>query len=282
MKFVSFQVPGGAASYGLVEGNEVVDLGATRPAAPTLKDFLATPEFQSGKIATSGPRHPLSSVRFLPVVPNPGKIICVGLNYQDHVHETGRSDSAYPVLFLRTPSSQTGHLQPLVKSKVTEKFDYEGELALIIGKPGRHIAASDALSHVAGYACYNDGTGRDWQRHTHQFTPGKNFDETGAFGPWMIPAADLGKREDTWLITRVNGVEYQKARLSQMIFSIEELIVYISGFTKLETGDVIVTGTPGGVGDRAKPPHYLTAGDKVEIEVTGLGVLENSVVDETA
>ncbi len=176
--------------------------------------------------------------------------------------------------------TRTGHLQPLVKSKVTEKFDYEGELALIIGKPGRHIASGDALSHVAGYACYNDGTGRDWQRDTHQFTPGKNFDETGAFGPWMIPAADLGKREETWLITRFNGVEYQKARLSQMIFSIEELIVYISGFTKLETGDVIATGTPGGVGDRAKPPHYLAAGDNVEIEVTGLGVLENTVVDE--
>ena len=163
---------------------------------------------------------------------------------------------------------------------MTEKFDYEGELALVIGKPGRHIAAADALGHVAGYSCYNDATGRDWQRHTHQFTPGKNFDTTGSFGPWLVTPDHLGKREDTWLITRVNGTEFQKATLAQMIFSIEELIVYISGFTKLETGDVIVTGTPGGVGDRAKPPHYLSAGDRVEIEITGIGTLENTVSDE--
>jgi 2-keto-4-pentenoate hydratase/2-oxohepta-3-ene-1,7-dioic acid hydratase in catechol pathway len=280
MKLTSFQAPGGAATYGLVEGNEVVDLGAARPGVPTLRDFLATAEFQSGRIDASGPRHALSAIRFLPVIPNPGKIVCAGLNYQDHVKETGRSDSAYPALFLRTASSQTGHLEPLVKSKVTEKFDYEGELAHIIGKPGRHNAHGDAQSHVAGYACYNDATGRDWQRHTHQFTPGKNFDQTGAFGPWMIPAAALGKRDETWLITRVNGVEFQKAHLGQMIFSIEDLIVYVSGFTRLEIGDVIVTGTPGGVGDRAKPPHYLSAGDKVEIEVTGLGVLQNTVADE--
>jgi 2-keto-4-pentenoate hydratase/2-oxohepta-3-ene-1,7-dioic acid hydratase in catechol pathway len=189
-----------------------------------------------------------------------------------------RPDSEKPALFMRSANSQMAHGDPLVRARVTQKLDYEGELALIIGKPGRYISKADAFSHIAGYACYNDGTMRDWQRHTHQWTPGKNFDNTGAFGPWMV--TELGDRAKIFLTTRVNGEQRQRASLAHMIFSIEELIEYISGYTTLETGDVIVTGTPGGVGDKRNPPSYLVAGDKVEIEIDGVGLLQNEVVQE--
>lgn len=277
MKYASFRTPDGRATYGLVEGDHVIDLGASRPNAPTLKDFLATSEFGS---AQGGRDYKLLDVKLLPVIPNPGKIICVGLNYQDHVKEMNRPDSEKPVLFMRSANSQMAHGDPLVRAKVTKKLDYEGELAVIIGRPGRYIEASDALAHVAGYACYNDGTARDWQRHTHHWTPGKNFDNTGAFGPWMVTADAITDRAKTFLRTRVNGVEAQKAALSQMIFSIEDLIAYISSYTTLETGDVIVTGTPGGVGDKRTPPSYLNPGDRVEVEIDGVGLLQNTVKDE--
>jgi 2-keto-4-pentenoate hydratase/2-oxohepta-3-ene-1,7-dioic acid hydratase in catechol pathway len=275
MKYASFKTPDGRASYGLVEGDRVIDLGASRPHLPTLKDFMASPEF--GKPA-NGTELKYADVKLLPVIPNPGKIICVGLNYQDHVKEMNRPDSEKPVLFMRGANSQMAHGDPLVRAKVTEKLDYEGELAIIIGKPGRYISKADALKHVDGYACYNDGTMRDWQRHTHHWTPGKNFDNTGAFGPWMV--TELGDRATSFLTTRVNGQQMQRASLAQMIFSIEELIEYISGFTTLQTGDVIVTGTPGGVGDKRNPPLYLVAGDKVEIEIDGVGLLQNTVTQE--
>ena len=280
MKFASFISPTGVATYGLISGETVTDLGATRQDLPTLKDFLASEQFTAGMFQPTGPVYPLSAITYLPVIPNPGKIICVGLNYKDHIKETGRSDSAYPSLFLRTASSQIAHNAPMIKPKVSDRFDYEGELALIIGKPGRHISAGNALDHVAGYACYNDGSVRDWQRHTHQVTPGKNFDGTGSFGPWMVTPDEIGARDNTWLITRLNGEVVQKASLDLMVFSIEEQIAYISTFTKLETGDVIVTGTPGGVGDRRTPPLYMVAGDRVEVEITGVGVLHNVVADE--
>jgi 2-keto-4-pentenoate hydratase/2-oxohepta-3-ene-1,7-dioic acid hydratase in catechol pathway len=277
MKYASFKTPDGRATYGIVEGARVVDLGAAHPNAPTLKDFIATADFGN---ALSGAEHELNSVKLLPVIPNPGKIICVGLNYQDHVKEMNRPDSEKPVLFMRSANSQIAHGDPLVRARVTEKLDYEGELAVIIGKPGRYISKDEALSHVAGYACYNDGTARDWQRHTHHWTPGKNFDGTGAFGPWMVTADTIKDRAATFLTTRVNGQQVQRASLAQMIFSIEELIEYISGYTTLETGDVIVTGTPGGVGDKRKPPLYLSAGDKVDVEIDGVGLLQNTVVQE--
>jgi 2-keto-4-pentenoate hydratase/2-oxohepta-3-ene-1,7-dioic acid hydratase in catechol pathway len=277
MKYASFKTPDGRESYGIVDGDRVIDLGASRPQLPTLKDFMASAEF--GK-AANGTELKFADVKLLPVIPNPGKIICVGLNYQDHVKEMNRPDSEKPVLFMRGANSQMAHGDPLVRAKVTEKLDYEGELAVIIGKPGRYISKADALKHVGGYAPYNDGTMRDWQRHTHHWTPGKNFDNTGAFGPWMVTADALGDRATTFLTTRVNGEQMQRASLAQMIFSVEELIEYISGFTTLQTGDVIVTGTPGGVGDRRTPPLYLVAGDKVEIEIDGVGLLQNTVVQE--
>ncbi len=277
MKYASFKTLDGRATYGIVEGARIIDLGSSHPNAATLKDFIATAEF--GK-SLSGVEFELNSVKLLPVIPNPGKIICVGLNYQDHVKEMNRPGSEKPVLFMRSANSQIAHGDPLVRAKVTEKLDYEGELAVIIGKPGRYISKDEALSHVAGYACYNDGTARDWQRHTHHWTPGKNFDGTGAFGPWMVTADAVKDRATTFLTTRVNGQQVQRASLAQMIFSIEELIEYISGYTTLETGDVIVTGTPGGVGDKRKPPLYLSAGDTVDVDIDGVGLLQNTVVQE--
>jgi 2-keto-4-pentenoate hydratase/2-oxohepta-3-ene-1,7-dioic acid hydratase in catechol pathway len=280
MKFASFKTPDGKSTYGMVNGDRVVDLGADRPNAPTLKAFIATDEYTSGKVAQKGKEYALADVKLLPVIPDAGKIICVGLNYSEHIKETGRSDSEFPVLFLRTTSSQVAHGEPMVKPKNSERFDYEGELALVIGKPGRHIARGDVMSHIAGYSCYNDGSMRDFQRHTHQYTPGKNFDATGAFGPYLVTPDAITDRKATMLITRVNGKEVQKASLAQMIFSIEDIIEYVSSYTTLETGDVIVTGTPGGVGDRRTPALYLFDGDKVEVEITGVGLLENPVVNE--
>ncbi|MDB5650153.1 MAG: putative bifunctional enzyme with isomerase/decarboxylase [Hyphomicrobiales bacterium] len=280
MEFASFKTPNGKSTYGMVTGDRVVDLGADRPNLPSLKAFIGSDEFVSGKVAPKGTEYALSEVTLLPVIPDAGKIICVGLNYSEHIKETGRSDSEFPVLFLRTNTSQAAHEAPLLKPTLSERFDYEGELALVIGKPGRHISKSEAMSHVAGYACYNDGSVRDYQRHTHQYTGGKNFDQTGSFGPTLVMPDVIKDRATTMLITRVNGQEVQKASLAQMIFTIEDVIAYASSFTTLETGDVIVTGTPGGVGDRRTPPLYLHDGDVVEVEITGVGVLKNTVVQE--
>ena len=277
MKFASYLTPEGRATYGLLFGDRLIDLGSLYPQLPTLKDYIASHEFCSANLPKKRIEHDVSTISFLPVIPNPGKIICVGLNYKDHIQETGRTDSEKPALFLRTISSQTHHLGPLMKPACSERFDYEGEVALVIGKPGRHIPQAMAMSHVAGYACYNDGSVRDWQRHTHQWTAGKNFDLAGSFGPWLATADAVSDRAETFLTTRVNGQPVQRASLAQMIFSIEELIAYISTFTCLETGDVIVTGTPGGVGDRRTPPLYLFPGDRVEVEIDGVGLLENIV-----
>lgn len=280
VRFISFLDPEGIASFGLVSGAGVIDLrirtGFTNLAALIAADGL----HHAAAHGEDAADHRLDAVTLLPVIPAPARIICVGLNYKAHVAETGRPDSDRPTIFLRLASSQIAHGQPLIRPHESQKFDYEGELAVIIGKSGRRVAIADAMSHVAGYSCYNDGSVRDWQKHTSQWAPGKNFPGTGAFGPWMIPAEDLPKRESCALVTRLNGVEVQRATLSQMIFSIEELIAYVSTFTEIEPGDVIVSGTPGGVGDRRDPPLYMREGDEVSVEIDGVGMLVNSVVDE--
>ena len=280
MKFASYLTPEGRATYGLLFGDRLIDLGALHPQLATLKDYVASPEFASVNVPKKRKEHSVADITFLPVIPNPGKIVCVGLNYKDHIQETGRSDSEKPALFMRTISSQTAHLGAFIKPSISELFDYEGEVAVVVGKPGRHIAQADAMSHVAGYSCYNDGSVRDWQRHTHQWTAGKNFDQTGAFGPWLATPDVVTDRATTFLTTRVNGQQVQRASLAHMIFCIEDLIAYISTFTRLETGDVIVTGTPGGVGDRRTPPLYLFPGDTVEVEIDGVGLLINTVQEE--
>jgi 2-keto-4-pentenoate hydratase/2-oxohepta-3-ene-1,7-dioic acid hydratase in catechol pathway len=185
-----------------------------------------------------------------------------------------------PTIFTRFANSQTGHLANIVRPRVSHELDFEGELAIIIGKAGRYISKADAWGHVAGYACYNDGSVRDFQRHTHQFTPGKNFPDTGSFGPWMMTPDELGELGPLRIQTRVNGQVVQDATFEQMIFDIPRIIEYCSSFTKLEPGDVIATGTPGGVGAKRTPPLWLKPGDTVEVEIDRLGTLRNGIADE--
>ena len=219
----------------------------------------------------------MDEITLLPVIPNPGKIFCIGHNYEEHRLETERDRTAHPSVFLRLPESQVAHDQPILCPRESAHLDYEGEIAIVIGKPGRRIAESEAWAHVAGYACYNDGSVRDWQRHTSQFTPGKNFVATGAFGPWLVSAGEIPAGERLTLTTRLNGQVMQQAATDMMIFPIPRLVAYCSTFLPLATGDVIVTGTPGGVGARRTPPVYMKPGDVVEVEVSRVGVLRNTI-----
>jgi 2-keto-4-pentenoate hydratase/2-oxohepta-3-ene-1,7-dioic acid hydratase in catechol pathway len=284
MKLVSFVTAEGRAGYGAVRGDGVVDLGSRLATAPTLSSLLATGQMDKARqLAAEAPADlPLAGLKLMPVIPDPGKIVCVGLNYHDHVVETGRTVTENPTLFARYPSSQVGHLEPLVKPAVSDHFDYEGELALIIGKGGRHIKADRALDHVAGYACYNEGSIRDWQRHTSQFLAGKSFAQSGSFGPWMVTADEIPDPTRLTLETRLNGKVVQHTTTDLMITPIPQLIAYISTIFPLESGDVIVTGTPGGVGAKRTPPLWMRPGDTVEVEISNVGVLRNSVIAEAA
>ena len=272
----------GRTTWGVVEGERFLDVGAALSARyADLKSAVAAGFDGVAEAAAAAAATPVDAVEWLPVIPNPDKILCVGLNYEMHRKETGRSEVENPTIFARYANSQTGHLAPIIRPKVSTELDFEGELAVIIGKPGRYIPYAEAMNHVAGYACYNDGSIRDFQRHTHQFTPGKNFPDTGAFGPWMMTPDELGPLGELRLQTRLNGEVVQEATFSQMIFDIARQIEYCSAFTRLEAGDVIVSGTPGGVGAKRNPPLWMKPGDVVEVEVDRLGSLRNPIVDET-
>lgn len=228
-----------------------------------------------------GPDARLDGVEYLPAIPDPGKIFCIGVNYTDHLEETKIRQSAHPTVFLRYPESQVGHGKALLRPRESTQFDYEGEVAIVIGKPGRRIGEQDVWDHIAGYACYNDGSVRDWQFHTTQWAPGKNFVATGGFGPWMTTADELDARaKPIVLTTRVNGEVLQHADTDLMIFPIPELIAYCSVIPPLAPGDVIVTGTPGGVGMAQTPALWLKPGDRVEVEVSGVGILRNTVAQD--
>lgn len=282
MKLTSFTA-NGTPSFGLVTDAGLVDLGRRFPATPTLRAFLADKGAAAAiPFQTAPADFALDAVSFDPVIPNPDKIICVGLNYHDHVVETGREVTVNPLLFARYSGSQIGHGAPLVKPAISDDFDYEGEMAVIIGKEGRHIPEDKALEHVAGYACYNDGSVRDWQRHTSQFMPGKTFAGTGAFGPWMVTTDEIPDPTTLTLTTRLNGQVVQQTTTDLMITSIPALIAYCSTILPLLPGDVIVSGTPGGVGAKRKPPLWMKAGDVAEVEISGIGVLRNPVVAEVA
>lgn len=280
MKFASF-IREGRPCFGAASRGGIVDLTGFS-GAETLKDLIAKGALDDAArhLADVPPNLGMSDISFLPVIPDPAKILCIGLNYLTHKKETGRPDVEYPTVFTRYGDSQVGHQQPLIKPAVSERFDYEGEMAVIIGKGGRNIKDEDALSHVAGYACYNDGSVRDWQRHTFQFTPGKTFPGTGGFGPWMVTADAVGDYRLLPIQTRLNGEVMQDAQLSDLLFPIERLISYCSTFTPLNPGDVILSGTPGGVGDKRDPPVYMVDGDVIEVEIGMLGTLRNPVVDE--
>lgn len=273
----------GRETWGVVQGEEFLDVGVVlKSRYADLKAAVTANLAGVSKAIASAKATPVSDVNWLPVIGNPEKILCVGLNYETHRKETGRTEVENPTIFARYSNSQTGHLQPIIRPKVSTELDYEGELAVIIGKPGRYISREDALSHIAGYACYNDGSIRDYQRHTHQFIPGKNFPDTGAFGPWMMTPDEMGVLDDLRLQTRLNGVVVQEATISQMIFDIARQIEYCSSFTRLEAGDVIVSGTPGGVGAKRNPPLWMKPGDVVEVEIDKLGILRNPITEEAA
>lgn len=271
----------GRTTWGVIDGESFRDAGAVMAGRyADLKAAVAAGFAGIAEAADKAAAFPLSEIEWLPVIPNPDKILCVGLNYEMHRKETGRAEVENPTIFARYSNSQTGHLKPIIRPKVSTELDYEGELAVIIGKPGRYISREDALGHIAGFTCYNDGSVRDYQRHTHQFTPGKNFPDTGAFGPWMMTPDELGPLDDLRIQTRLNGQVVQDATFAQMIFDIARQIEYCSSFTRLEAGDVIASGTPGGVGAKRTPPLWMKPGDIVEVEIDRLGVLRNPIVDE--
>ncbi|OAF19255.1 fumarylacetoacetate hydrolase family protein [Bradyrhizobium neotropicale] len=281
MKLASFSREG-RSSYGIIDGANVRDIGAVLGAhAPTLKDLLAGEGLDAANsAAASATPIPLSDIAFEPVIPTPDKILCVGINYATHIAEAGLPRPEKPMMFVRYPDSQVGHKQPMIRPRESEQFDYEGELAVIIGKRGRRIPTSEAFDYVAGYSCYNDGSIRDWQFHTTQFTPGKTFPSTGGFGPWLVTTDEIPDPATLSIETRLNGAVMQKASISDLVFDVPQLIAYCSTFTILNPGDVIITGTTGGVGAFRNPQVWLRAGDTIEVDISGVGVLSNPIAAE--
>jgi 2-keto-4-pentenoate hydratase/2-oxohepta-3-ene-1,7-dioic acid hydratase in catechol pathway len=280
LRLASFSLAG-RDSYGVVIGDRIVDLGRQLGGRyPDLRSLLAgdavaaaAKAFMSADVATA-------EVIWRPVIPNPDKILCVGRNFREHIREIGRQSERHPVIFLRLTSSQVGHLQPIVRPKISDQLDFEGELAFIIGRGGRYIPSEKALQHVAGYSIYNDASVRDWQLHTAQYTPGKNFPSTGAFGPWMVTSDEIPDPSVLHLTTRLNGQVMQNAGMDDLLFTISDLIAYVSSFTELLPGDVIVTGTPSGIGAARKPPIWMKPGDCVEVEISSIGTLCNRIAQE--
>ena len=274
-RYLSFRRPDGMPSFGRIEGETVSDLGAL--GAPAwMRDALADGLKQLPVTAT----YARSQLRLLPLIPNPPKIICIGLNYATHVAETGRDQKEHPAVFTRWADTLVAHGDPLIRPSESVRFDYEGELAVIIGKKGRRIPRARAMEHVAGYSIFNDVSVRDWQRHNIQFTPGKNFPATGAFGPELVTRDAIGDITALRVQTRLNEDIVQNQPVSDLIWDIPYLIEYCSTFTELLPGDVIATGTPGGVGDKRRPPLYMKAGDRVEVTIGDIGTLSNLVIDE--
>lgn len=282
MRLVSYTLSDNSTSYGMMDGDTIRDAGATLGSKyADLRAVLAADALDElATAAAKGASYALGDVTLLSPLPNPDKIICVGLNYATHIAETGRDKPKYPSLFTRYPSSVLGHDVPLIRPTISQDFDYEGEMAVIIGKEGRHITPENAMDHVAGYSCFNDGTIRDYQIHTSQFWPGKSFDDTGSMGPWIVTKDELPNPTEQHLRTILNGQEVQSIGIDDLAIGIPETIAYISTVTKLLPGDVIATGTPGGVGRFRTPKLYMKPGDVIEVEITGIGTLSNTVKDE--
>ncbi len=277
MKLLSFTA-GGSDRVGLLSGSGVIDLTAHLGLSHLPEAFARRAEIEA--LAGSPPDFAADAIRYLPAVPRPERIFCIGLNYRSHLAETGREAGPEPMIFTRFASSQAGHGQPLIRPRVSDHFDFEGELAVIIGRDCRHVPQDKAWEVIGGYACYNDGSVRDWQKHTSQFIPGKNFPQTGGFGPWVVTPDEIADITQASLVTRLNGQEMQRAVISDLVFDIPRLISYCSTFSPLSAGDVIVTGTTGGIGAARKPPVWMKPGDTVEVEIAGLGTLVNTIADE--
>ncbi len=284
MRLASFETSGRPA-FGIVVGDGIVDASARLSGKPRgLREALAAgalPEL--ARLASSKPDFACSDVTFAPVIPDAAaKLLCVGINYLPHIKEMGRERPERPVLFVRFGDSVVGHGQPLLRPRESEQLDYEGELAVVIGKRARRVSKERALDYVAGYSCFNDGSVRDYQRHSAQFTPGKNFHASGSFGPWLVTTDEIPDVRKLTLTTRLNGTVMQNESVGELCFDVPQLIEYCSTWTQLEPGDVIVTGTPGGVGAGRKPPVWMKPGDTVEVELTGIGTLRNPVIAEPA
>ena len=275
MRYVSFRRPDGVSSYGRLEGDRVIDLGGS--PGGTLRQALAENRLAD---SPSGKEYALDEIEILPPIPDPGKILCIGLNYATHLSEMGNTRPDHPTVFTRWADTLVAHGAPLVRPKLSTRFDYEGELAVIIGRPGRHIGRDEAMAHVAGFSLFNDASVRDWQRHSSQFTPGKNFPGTGGFGPALVTPDEISDLEALRVQTRLNGELLQDQPTADMLWGVPELIEYCSAFTVLRPGDVIVTGTPGGVGDARTPPLYLQPGDVVEVSLGSIATLRNPVIEE--
>ena len=280
MKLASY-TSSGQSGFGVVVGDGIVECSG-RGVGNSLKQALAAGSLSEIRaIADSAtPDVAINEVSLLPPIVSPGKVFCIGVNYRKHVLEMGRDLPEHPWVFTRSADSFVGHGGNMLRPAVSKQFDFEGELAIVIGKTAHRVAAGAALDHVAGYCCLNDGSIRDFQRHSGQFTAGKNFWRSGAIGPWLVTADEVGDPAALQLETRLNGEVMQSAPTSDLIFDIPTLIEYCSTFARLEPGDVIATGTPGGVGAARKPPLWLKEGDTIEISISGIGTLTNTVVDE--
>lgn len=280
MKLASYLLDG-TASFGIVEGDAVIDAGPDmRARFGTLKHALGALDELVRGTAGKPPTARLSELTLLPPIPDPGRILCIGRNYRADTLRAGLPIPDYPILFSRFADSQVGHGQPLAFPTVSEQYDWEGELAFVIGKSGRHIPPDRAFDHIAGYACYNDGSVRDYQRHTSQDLPGKNFWHSGAFGPWLVTRDEIVEPAGLIVTSRLNGELMQRGEVADFIFPIPSLVSYLSAIFPLEPGDVIATGTPLGCGTTRDPKVWLKPGDLVEVEIAGIGKLANRVAKE--
>jgi 2-keto-4-pentenoate hydratase/2-oxohepta-3-ene-1,7-dioic acid hydratase in catechol pathway len=280
MKLASY-VADGREAFGVVAEEGVITLNQRLGGRyASLRHALAEGALAEMRNAAEGakPDHPLTAIRFLPPIPNPEKILCAGINYRSHAAETGRDLPKQPSMFIRLANTLTGHDGELIRPLVSQSFDFEGELAVVIGRPGRHIPVERALDHVAGYTCFVDGSVRDYQKFS--VTSGKNFPGTGPLGPWIVTPDEIPDPKRLMLITRLNGQEVQKSSTDLLIYSVPQIIAFCSDFTPLVAGDIIATGTPEGVGHRRNPPLWMKAGDVLEVEISGIGTLRNRVVDQ--
>lgn len=289
MRFLSFESHGHAKLGWIKDATSTsfVDLGLLGLSLTTdLKTLIETPgamaaAHAAAQQAPASAMVALASVQILPLIPNPGKIVCMGLNYADHAKEGGNARPDYPSFFLRGATSMVGHHSPIVRPKASTQLDYEAELAVIIGQRARHLTAANALSCVAGYSCFNDASIRDYQRKANQWTIGKNFDGTGPFGPWMVTPDELPPGcEGVRIQSRLNGKVMQDANTKDFLWNVVESLRIITECMSLEPGDVIITGTPAGVGYARTPPVWMAPGDVCEIEIEGIGTLSNPIIDE--
>ena len=281
MRLISFLKNGSQHVGKMINETEALDVTASRPGIASLQGLLETDTLSELQSITEGTNlEKISDLDLLPVIPNPSKVICVGINYVAHAAEAGRKVGDYPVIFQRYADTLVGHRQNLVCPIVSEEFDFEGELAVIIGKGGRHIRPEDAMSHVAGFSCFNDASVRDWQFHSHQYGMGKNFQNSGALGPEMVTADEIRDYRELEIESFLNGEKMQEGKLSQLAFDIPAIISYVSKAMAWRPGDVIATGTPSGVGFKRKPPIFLKEGDVFDVSIPGVGRLSNPVVSE--